>query len=883
VAFFDRASSFARALSSAWDAARAPGLIVLTSRFYAHLRVDESWDATVREAAERGPVVFVLRGVSAVDALAIAHVGRQGLPPIGFTHDLPWLSAALRGERRPRLSQEQALARALEAGETSILFLKRRPGVMTRTGRGRTEGDDLLASLLEHARKSDRDVTLVPVTLLWTLRAETQSLSTLDAIFGTTDLPGDVRAAVQLLMSYDGGALRLGEPVRVREFLESQEAGTTDYTLVRRLTYLLLRRVLRERRSAVGPTRKTPERVREEVLRSPKVTAIANDLAGGDETKRAEIEVRARQLVDELAADPNPDVLRALEQLLDAMVRRLFSGVDVDPVGVERLREAARRGTVVLLPSHKSHVDYVVLSYVLRKNLLELPIVAAGDNLAFFPIGEVLRRGGAFFIRRDFRGDRLYAAIVDAYVRKLLRDGWAIEFYLEGGRSRTGKLLTPKVGLLNLVVDAAMSLEGRSVAFIPVSIGYERMMEDFELAQEKAGAKKQRESARSLLAVADALGDPYGRVSVRFGEPIDLGELREQMGIPPGQPSPAKRRSMTNRIASLVVRGIHASSEITAGSLVATALLDMPGRGLSHRDLVAECARLLAVAARAGAHPTSSLVHADGRVRESAVRDAATVFFKGGLVKRHVPDDTLGRGGDAQGEPASFDDVVYALPEEARSRLDLVKNQILHFFADRALVAVAFLSARARAVPVERLSQDSAEIGQMLSHDLIHFADGPIEDRVEATIAELVEHGELARQSDTMIVGPGDDRGDALAWLHAHAAHLVPALESYRVAARTLRVLFDEKLELKALVARALAVGRDMFLGGEIDRREAVSGPTIHAAFEAFVERGLLARAKNGYVPADGATPESVRALEAYLAAAAPRGRGVLSSGGGFA
>ncbi len=869
--------SFARALP------RAGRLLYLTSRFYARLRVDESWDTVVRQAAARGPVVFVLRGVSAVDALAIAHVGRQGLPSIGFTHDLPWLSAALGRERRPRLSQELALTRALEAGETSILFLKRRPSVMTRTGRGRTEGDDLLQSLIEHARKSAREVTLIPVTLLWTMRAETQSLSTFDAIFGTTDLPGDLRAAVQLLMRYDGGALRLGEPVRVRDFLASQEAGTTDYTLVRRLTYLLLRRVLRERRSAVGPSRKTPERVREEVLRSPKVAAIASDLAGGDATKRAEIELRARELVDELAADPNPDVLRALEQLLDAMVRRSFSGVDVEPTSVERLREAARRGTVVLLPSHKSHVDYVVLSYVLRKNLLELPIVAAGDNLAFFPVGEILRRGGAFFIRRDFRGDRLYAAIVDAYVRKLLRDGWAIEFYLEGGRSRTGKLLTPKVGLLNLVVDAALSLEGRPVAFIPVSIGYERMMEDFELAQEKAGAKKQRESARSLLAVADALGDPYGRVSVCFGEPIDLDTLRGEMRLPPGPTSPAKRRSMTNRIASLVVHGIHASTELTAGSLVATALLDMPGRGLAHRDLVAECARLLEVAARASARPTASLVHGDGRVRESAVRDAATVFFKGGLLKRHVPDDTLGRGGDPEREPTSFDDVVYAIPEEARSRLDLVKNQTLHFFADRALVAVAFLSARARAVPLERLSLDASELGQMLSHDLIHFADGPIEDRVEATIAELARHGELARQGDTMVVGPGNDGGDAIAWLHAHASHLVPALESYRVAARSVRVLFEEKLDTKALTSRALAIGRDMFLGGEIDRREAISGPTMHAAFEAFVERGLLARAKDAYVLADSATPELARALEAYLAAAAPRGRGVLSSGGGFA
>jgi glycerol-3-phosphate O-acyltransferase len=529
------------------------------------------------------------------------------------------------------------------------------------------------------------------------------------------------------------------------------------------------------------------------------------------------------------------------------------------------------------LPSHKSHVDYVVLSYVLRKNLLELPIVAAGDNLAFFPVGELLRRGGAFFIRRDFRGDRLYAAIVDAYVRKLLRDGWAIEFYLEGGRSRTGKLLAPKLGLLNLVVDAGLSLDARPVAFVPVSIGYERMMEDFELAQEKAGAKKQRESARSLLAVADALGDPYGRVSVRFGAPIDLATLRAEMGIGPGQPTPAKRRGLTNKVASLVVRGIHANAELTAGSLVATALLDMPGRGLSHRDLVTECSRLLEVARRAGAHPSSSLVHGDGRLKETRVREAATVFFEGGLLKRHVPDDTLGRDGEPAREPTSFDDVVYAIPEEARSRLDLVKNQILHFYADRALVSVAFLAARTRAVPRGRLLADATELGRMLAHDLISFADGPIEERVERSVAEMIERGELAELGDTVTLGAGDAGGDALGWILTHAAHLAAAVEAYRVAARSVRVLFDETLDLKQLTARALRIGRDMFLGGEIDRREAVSGPTIHAAFEAFVERGLLDRAKDGYKPAPTATVDAARALESYLAAAAPRARVSLS------
>ena len=124
----------------------------------------------------------------------------------------------------------------------------------------------------------------------------------------------------------------------------------------------------------------------------------------------------------------------------------MFSAIEVDEAGIERLRELAKEGTLVLLPSHKSHMDYLALAWVLYRHKLQLPLIAAGDNLNFFPVGAIFRRAGAFFIRRSFAGDRLYAAVVDAYVRRLIKDGAPLEFFLEGGRSRTGKLLPPKLG-----------------------------------------------------------------------------------------------------------------------------------------------------------------------------------------------------------------------------------------------------------------------------------------------------------------------------------------------------------------------------------------------------------------------------------------------------
>ncbi len=171
----------------------------------------------------------------------------------------------------------------------------------------------------------------------------------------------------------------------------------------------------------------------------------------------------------------------------------MFSAVEVDEPGLERLREHAKEGTLVLLPSHKSHMDYLVLAWVLYRHKLPLPLVAAGDNLNFFPVGPIFRRAGAFFIRRSFSGDRLYAAVVDAYVRRLIKDGSPLEFFLEGGRSRTGKLLSPKLGLLSIVVDAALGVPTRTTWFCPVSIGYERFVEEKAFVRE---SQRRREDAR---------------------------------------------------------------------------------------------------------------------------------------------------------------------------------------------------------------------------------------------------------------------------------------------------------------------------------------------------------------------------------------------------
>jgi len=889
----------------------------------------DAWGATLRNAAARGAVIHIVRNVSLLDLMALSHLSKRfGLPEIAFANDFQEvLSAPTKTGRFGLLAQEgsdaERLRRAVLAGKSAVLFLKRAPGVIERAStshRGKTEGDALLSVLLDIAARSPRDVLLVPETLVWTMRPERRGFSLYDFVFSPAEFPGEVRALAQLTANHQHVVVRAGEPLVLREFLAGED--TADPHKVRRLVYALLRKVERERKSVVGPAQKPPDRVREEVLKSPRMGGILRDLAGGDPTKQHEVTSRARTMLRSLQAQPDPSTLRVLELMADTLAERVFAGIDVDLEGIETLREAARKGGVVLLPSHKSHVDYLLLHYVLRKHALSLPLVAAGDNLAFFPIGPLLRRSGAFFIRRSFRGDKLYAVVVDAYIRRLLRDGFAIELFLEGGRSRTGKLLPPQVGLLNMVVEAALGLGDRPVSFVPVSIGYERMMEETEFLRELSGEAKKGEDLSSLFSAGRALLGSYGRANVQFGQPVDLAELRRSLGIA-GEPSPAKRRALTSTLAQLVMDEINRVAAVTPGSLVATVLLCHPRRGMPHAELVLRARRLLSLVRSMGARITPSVTEGpDGELSEASLRDTAQVYVRGGLLRRHVPGDTLTgvrdarrssahdarhsssasssarderggpgtpgeRGGPGTpgerggpGTPGELDDAIWIVPDERRIALDIPKNMIVHLFTFRALVSVAFgAQATAHAATAHAATEPAATepaatlararyLARLFRFEFNLRADAAFDARFTETLAVMERSAELTLRGDTLAPGPGHDGLDGRGWLLFYTAVLRNFLEGYRVAARTLRTLVTSPAAQPELVLRALRIGEQMFLGGEIERAEAVSRPLIENAVLAFRDLGYLSRDGDTIALAEPhRSDDGARAIEAQIAA----------------
>jgi glycerol-3-phosphate O-acyltransferase len=460
--------------------------------------------------------------------------------------------------------------------------------------------------------------------------------------------------------------------------------------------------------------------------------------------------------------------------------------------------------------------------------------------------------------------------VVDAYVRRLIRDGFPIEFFLEGGRSRTGKLLAPKLGLLNMVVDAAMGLENRTISFVPVSIGYERMMEEGAYARELSGESKRKEDVAALLKLGSVLREKYGRANVQFGEILELSELRKKQGIPASGEgvSPAKRRALVTRLAHRVMSEINRVTAVTPGSLVATALLCHGGRGISHIELVEHCARLTALVRRLGARTTPSLTRgSSGEMRAQAIREAAVVYVRGGLVRQHVPGDTLTGKARLRAKIYTGDDVIYTVAPDRRLRLDISKNIIIHLFVDRALVSVALLAAPGPPTSIAELRDRVQSLSRLFKLEFMFRADAPFDQIFDEVLADMRSSGELAGDADAITFGPGHGGLGGRGWVTFYASVVKNFIEGYRIAARAARVLYRAPLALKDLVDRALRIGEQMFLGGEIERSEAVSQTVLENAFTAFVEQGYIVRKDGKLALAESfATEQAATAIEAKIA-----------------
>ena len=805
----------------------------LYRRFFAHIRVDEKWSRGVRDAASKGVVVYVMRSLSFLDFICLDFLLKKfGLPLVRFVNDLGlWILEPFgKGERRLSLRRQipetEALEQAVGDGYSALLFLRRPPKFGSQARRGRELEVDLIAALVAKQRTSSQPILLVPQTFVWSKQAATASPGLLDLLFGPVQWPGRLRVLFQFLLNYRDAKLRSGEPFNLQEFLE-KNPELTDCEAADKIRYGLLRRMERDRAVILGPMKKTTARIQDELLRSPRVRAHIERFAGEKGISYAKAEKVARKQLKRLCAKQSLFVVDLMHRFLTWVWSKMYDGVDLDKEGLERVRAAAHDASLVLLPSHKSHIDYLVLSDVLYGNALMPPVIAAGDNLSFWPLGILLRRGGAFFIRRNFSEDTLYPALVEAYMRKLMAEGFTIEFFLEGGRSRIGKPLPPKYGLLSMVFDSATKLRGTKVKFVPVSIGYERIIEERSFVHELAGGDKHSENVGDLIKSSSILRSKWGRLYVQFGEIIDFDEFQaETIERSGGELSsmdditPEQQRNAVRALAHKVMYSINEVTVVTPAALVSMALLSHQKRGMTRAALLSACEDLLATLDIMHARIAHQLRIGEGRIREDTIDEALHLFLDARLIIAH----------DTGPEP------IYTIHSERRIALEYYQNTIIHFFVPRALISAALLVDTEEWVDIARLNDRVQQLSRVFKHEFMYRTDATFDEIFQDALRDMVTDGEVEVRDGYAQATEGAMR----LRLSRYAAMLQTFFESYLLALRGAEIVLDGPIPKKDWYKRTLALGQQMYLAGEIERRESLSKLKLETALKALQDYRLI-------------------------------------------
>ncbi|HPA85975.1 MAG TPA: 1-acyl-sn-glycerol-3-phosphate acyltransferase, partial [Deltaproteobacteria bacterium] len=494
-------------------------------RLFSQITIPDLYRKSVSGLAEKGHIVFVHSITSTIDGMLMNYrFSREGLPSpkIVFGKKFIFLQP-LRGFLTLLASPFASLSSPfenefykeflLDEGNASVISLD-----MTSA----RQGADPILELLKIQRDTERPIYLLPQRIVY----RRAPLKIKDV---TSEEKASIKASgkiMTLLKAQEHGFLEHGEPINLKDVIKKEQGGSKFFEEVAtEVRNDLMQQLASLGRNISGaPIRERGFLIRK-TARDPVLQTFLRSYSSETGQSIEKLEGTVYRHLDQIASNLSPRVIGFLYRCLSWVFNNIYEGLDIDESGVQTVKEMARNGSLVYVPCHKSHIDYLILSYCLFQHWMSVPVIAAGINLSFFPIGSILRRGGAFFMKRTFKDNPLYAHTFAAYVRTILQERIPMEFFIEGGRSRSGKLMLPKKGLLSMIIQGWESGVSRDVIFVPVYVGYDIVVEESSYIREMKGAPKEKENFWQLLKAGSILKNRYGKVYIRFARPISLNEF----------------------------------------------------------------------------------------------------------------------------------------------------------------------------------------------------------------------------------------------------------------------------------------------------------------------------------------------------------------------
>jgi glycerol-3-phosphate O-acyltransferase len=686
-------------------------------------------------------------------------------------------------------------------------------------GAPRSAATGLPGALLD----GDSAVRLVPVRVAWrpAEHAGGRAAGLADLIPGRDPYHPSERQQQRILAREpDRATVLVGEPATVdelrRHWIEATGGdGQADFAayVARRATLALDRAEYQ----LLGPRYKTPSLVKEEILSSRRFRDGLREVQRGPDASPPSL-AEAGQVLDELVAGWSRRFIDILPTVGRLIFQRGFDPqIDYDETQIERLRAAMQRYSCIFLWSHRSNLDSIALTAAMQENGLPPAHLFAGINMAFGPMGAILRRGGVIFIRRSIGDDPLYKYVLKEYVGYVLEKRFNLSWSIEGTRSRSGKMLPPRLGLLSYATDAY--LEGRvdDLLLLPVSITFDQLHEITEYADYARGGQKKPEGFGWLYGFIKAQGARhYGKIYVRFGEPVSLSAF---LGPPGGSiaADPAARRLALQKTAFEVAWRINQGMPVTATAIITTILLAMHGAALTFGQIRLGLADALDYLESRAIPRTAS---ARALSASEPVRATLDALRQGGLVT-YVPD---GR------EP------VWLIEPEHQLAATFYRNSLIHFLLDAALCELAVLRAgEDSSDPVGAFWAEIARLRDLLKFEF-YFRE---RDEHRREIREEIDRHDPAWE-ERLRSGPVE--ADAfMLQMRPLVSHVIvrPFVEAYWIVANVL--VSDGALTDDAEITwRALGLGRQYVAQRRLRSSESVSALLFKTALQLARNRGLL-------------------------------------------
>lgn len=794
--------------------------------FFKKIRHEVASEEKLREAISNGTIVYVMRKRGQLEFNYFGHLfNNLKLPLVTFANDIslrrwmrwPKLKASILVQM-DNLDKLGGIADPLSSGYIKHQVEKNHPIILSLTP---SELEDetvilsysqkMIRTVISVQKNINTPIYLVPLEVIWDRRPAKTERTIIDILFGEKENPGRIRKMVLFWRNYRHRAVvRIGNPIDLSQVI-SAKSKTSDEGLAKKLGHDLLSALRLERRTISGPPIRPKSWFIERVLTDESFQQNLCTLAAELRKPADDLQELAKRYITEIAADINYTYIELAILIMKGVFKSLYSGLVYNKEGLKNIKQLYATTPIVFVPNHKSHFDYLLLSYILHNNYMTIPMVAAGLNLSFWPLGAILRRCGAYFIRRSFTNNKLYKACVETYIKVLLEEGYSQEVFIEGERSRTGKLMPPKHGIMRMLVEQTSADPDMDINFIPVSLTYDHVLEQKVYGKELEGAAKEKEKPSQVLRLFKYLKHQkprHGKIYINFGEPISYRQTIKNIEM----------ENASNSIINDVCHEINRNIVVTPKSLVALAILSHTERGSTLVSLNERTSLFLNYLRYKGVN-LSQGIFLDP---DAAISTALEGLVSSKLITGH--DEAL--------------EAFYSFDEDKRLQLEYFKNGCSHFFASIGVFSVLLVNRLGKntSLSLDQIVDEFLYCKELLKYEFQFSTRLSPEKHLQKILDYLASQNVIALEKN----GQFKLKKGADAMLTPFSNIVRNFFESQKIALASIKRESFKKKDERDLVKKMIQTGKNMLLLGHIHYREAVSKVNFSNALPLFCDLGIL-------------------------------------------